>query len=248
MADMSLPPPPAVVSLTQGYSAHPILPADVPEIAEFLCASKLSLAVNRLLYKDWPAFNVQKAHYTAALRGRDPNNNGWKVVEDESGVAVGHLFLTKSDPSSRTDGSGDAGGTESEDKVAASAGEVPGGMVPEVYRMVMETVKNVDEQSALANVEHLRLTHIWVTPSHRGRGIGTSLITLCQNKARETSGDGRPLFVSCEPQLEPFLSGKCGFQHTGHADMDLASHAPVYSGFGPFRLFGLRWDAPKDVN
>ena len=56
----------------------------------------------------------------------------------------------------------------------------------------------------------------------------------------EASRERLPLLLCAEPQSYGFYAGN-GFEETTHADFDLSQWAPAYSGFGIFRLAGMRW-------
>ena len=78
--------------------------------------------------------------------------------------------------------------------------------------------------------------------------MGTALIDFCKKKCQEAGN--LPFYAQPEPQFQPFLTASkrnFGFVDDGHADMELTKFAPAYSGFGPFRLFGLRLD-PKTTS
>jgi predicted N-acetyltransferase YhbS len=81
----------------------------------------------------------------------------------------------------------------------------------------------------------IALTHIYVKPSSRKRGIGSSLIGLCLEKGKQA---GIPVFVCSEPQARQLYLG-LGFRDTGFADIDLSQHGPEHCGFGVFRLSGM---------
>lgn len=82
------------------------------------------------------------------------------------------------------------------------------------------------------------LVHIYLKPPNRGHGIGTNLVNLAIQRAKDRK---LPLFVGTEPQVYPFFAS-FGFKDTGHVDWDLAKHAPAHCGFGSFRLSGMLYE------
>jgi hypothetical protein len=74
----------------------------------------------------------------------------------------------------------------------------------------------------------IELTHIFVAPSHRKQGIGSSLVRLAADKAKAT---GLPLSVSSEPGASGFFL-KHGFTETKHVDVDLSQWTPPNSEWG----------------
>jgi predicted N-acetyltransferase YhbS len=76
---------------------------------------------------------------------------------------------------------------------------------------------------------------MYVKPSSRRQGIGSGLVTLALQKAKEASV---PCFISAEPQARP-LYLKLGFKDTEHFDIDLREYVPENCGFGVFRISGM---------
>lgn len=126
------------------HSILPISQTDLPTIAEFLLASKLSLAINRFLFKDWPNESAQTAQYTRTIKGgfQDPTSEVLKVVHDATGEMVAHLVLTHKKPA-----------TEPSGVAATQEPSVPEGMVPEVFNSVIKASGQI--QDAVSGVEHL---------------------------------------------------------------------------------------------
>lgn len=112
--------------------------------------------------------------------------------------------------------------------------------------MEMVTLKNVDqfglsfpfnrfEYSETTNSMSLELTHIYIKPSHRRRGICSELVQLAIKKA----GEARiPLSVVSEPGAHYFFLN-VGLKDSRYADIYLAKGAPKYTGLGVFRLTGM---------
>lgn len=224
---------------------HSILPAteaDLPVIAGFLLASKLQLAVNRFLFKDWPNEPAQRDLYTSAVEGgfKDPQSTTLKVVDDRSGETVAHLILKRRTGGEAKEPAVDVDGTQ----------EVPRGMDPDVLPTVMRMIREVDEEmqgidhirendsvhvSCIFTDRYLEITHIYVKPTSRRQGIGSQLVQLSIEKAKAA---GVPLAIASEPDAHEFFLRQ-GFRDTKHSDIDLSQWAPPHSGWGVFRLAGM---------
>ncbi|KAK7413913.1 hypothetical protein QQX98_007180 [Neonectria punicea] len=78
----------------------PVTSSDLLTLAGFLYASKLSLTINRLIYKDWPAEAVQKRNYAKSIETsfNDSSDECLKAVDDVSGEILGFVVLTKKHP------------------------------------------------------------------------------------------------------------------------------------------------------
>jgi hypothetical protein len=118
---------------------HSVLPAtssDLPTIANFVRASKLSLTVNQFLYNDWPNEAAQLAQSTQAVEGgfRDPNSETFKVVNNSSGDIVGHLVLSRKTPE-----------PEAATKSNPHQGTVPDGMDPEFFAVIVKAASTIVE-------------------------------------------------------------------------------------------------------
>ncbi|KAI1079345.1 hypothetical protein F5B20DRAFT_544572 [Whalleya microplaca] len=213
-----------------GHSILPVVEADLPTLTEFLQASKLQLAINRFLFKDWPAVSAQRANSRAAVESglRDPQTNSLKVVNDSSGIIVAHLFLTRHSSSNSetrsTSSSGKAAEKESQSQV-----QVPQSMVPAVLETVRDAMRELKPEF---DGDYIELTHIYVEPSSRNQGIGTQLVQVCRDRAR---ADGLPLTICAEPNHHDFFL-KRGFRDTKHVDIDLRHWAPEHNGYGIFRV------------
>jgi GNAT superfamily N-acetyltransferase len=221
---------------TTTHSIYPATESDLPIFAHNLHESKLALTINRVLWKDWPNDAAQRPQYTNAIESSFKNDSSdmFKVVDDETGTIVGHLVVTLIKPQKVEEGDGKA--------------NMPGGVNPDVFKTVMEFAKEVD---TFRDVEHfgkffdgkmkgsakvsIELTHIFVTPSHRRRGIGTQLVKLAVEKAEKA---GLPLALGSEPAAHDFFLTQ-GFKDTKHVDIDLRKWAAEYSGFGIFRFSGM---------
>jgi N-acetylglutamate synthase-like GNAT family acetyltransferase len=87
-------------------------------------------------------------------------------------------------------------------------------------------------------IDHLVLTSIFVTPSYRKHGIGSQLVQLCIDKAKSAQ---LPLFLCSVPTSHQFYL-KLGFKDVSYVDIDLSNWAPGYSGYGVYRLYGMKLD------
>lgn len=108
------------------HHVEPMTEEDASTISSFLQDSKLQLAINRFLIKDWPNPPVQKALYSAAVRGglSNPQTTSLKVVNDTSKQPVAYLFYTKQ-------------------KMPSGEEEVPAGVIPEVFWAVTNAVQEL---------------------------------------------------------------------------------------------------------
>jgi N-acetylglutamate synthase-like GNAT family acetyltransferase len=79
------------------------------------------------------------------------------------------------------------------------------------------------------------VTFIFIKPTHRRSGIGSQLVQLAVEKAKDA---GIPLHVTTEPDAHEFFLSQ-GFKDTKSSDIDLAKWASKNSGFGIFSLFGM---------
>lgn len=79
------------------------------------------------------------------------------------------------------------------------------------------------------------MTHIYVKPAYRRKGIGSQLVQIAVDKAQEA---GIPFSTTSEPAAHEFFL-KLGFKDTKHGDIDLRKWAAENSGFGNFRLYGM---------
>ncbi|KAI1424638.1 hypothetical protein F5Y12DRAFT_750938 [Xylaria sp. FL1777] len=209
------------------YSVVPITDADIPTIGGFLQDSKLDLAINRFLVKDWPNFPVQKAHYTHAIeRGvSNPQTTSLKVVDNASGQPVAHLFYTKK-ASRRVENDKPT----TEEKGGHTENEVPVGFVPDVYWAVMSAVEELEPN--LDTDEFIELTHLYVQPSSRRQGIGSWLLHIAQEAAIAAK---LPLTLFAEPNHHDFFVNR-GFGDVKNVDIDLRTWAARLSGYGVFRV------------
>ncbi|KAF4552126.1 Hypothetical protein D9617_11g009750 [Elsinoe fawcettii] len=209
---------------------HSIVPTtkdDVKILARYLQASKLQLAINRFVIKDWPNEKWQLEHYTAQVKGahENPDHGSYKVVDEESGEILAHLVLTKYAASTKIPNDSAAG--------EAHVFSVPDGLVPEFFFEIMNAVQDIEWQ--VADRDRLDLTWFYVRPQSRRQGIGSQLVKFALARAKEQD---LPLVTAAEPQPYDFMK-KRGFKDTKHADFDLAKWAPPNSGYGTFRLSGI---------
>ncbi|KAF2106230.1 hypothetical protein BDV96DRAFT_654937 [Lophiotrema nucula] len=216
--------------MIEGYSIHPVTEPDLPTLTQFLLDAKLGLAVNRFLFRDWPNYEAQRRNYGAAIENgfyRNEESEMVKVVEDASGrgEVVAHLVWNhkKVKEEKGEEQIGEDGGQEEKDDVMGER-QVPEGMVPEVFHMVVEGVREL--AGVKKGVEHIELTHIYVLPQHRQKGIGTALVELVKQKAKEK---GLPVLMGSEPQAKRLFE-TCGFEETGFVDWDLRRFAKENCG------------------
>ncbi|KAH8201383.1 hypothetical protein TruAng_004466 [Truncatella angustata] len=123
-----------------GHSIVPLTADDILTTTSFLQDSKLQLAINRFLIKDWPNEAVQRPLYQAAIEGglKNPNTTSLKVVNDKSGETVGYFFFTKrGQPAPDED-------KASKSKIENAGQNVPPGLVPEVFHAVMKAVETLE--------------------------------------------------------------------------------------------------------
>ncbi|KAI0479873.1 hypothetical protein F4859DRAFT_451946 [Xylaria cf. heliscus] len=198
---------------------HHVVPMtvdDISIISSFLQDSKLQLAINRFLIKNWPNPPVQNALYTNAVKGgiSNPQTTSLKVVNDISKQPVGYIFYTKQ-------------------KVPSGKKEVPDGVVPEVFWAVTNAAQEL--QSDFRTEEFIALTHIYVEPSSRRRGIGSWLLQMAQGHAAE---EELPLRIIAEPNHHDFFVRR-GFRDIKHTDVDLTKWAAPLSGYGAFRISSM---------
>ncbi|KAI0856461.1 hypothetical protein F4860DRAFT_506674 [Xylaria cubensis] len=198
---------------------HRVVPMtvdDIPIISSFLQDSKLQLAINRFVIKDWPNPPAQSALYTKAVEGAlsNPQATSLKVVDDVSKQPVAYLFYTKQ-------------------KVPSADREVPAGVVPEVFWAVTRATQEL--HSDFQNEEFIALTHVYVKPSSRRRGIGTWLLQMAQKHAAD---EKLPLRITAEPNHHDFFVNR-GFRDIKHVDVDLTEWAAPLSGYGTFRLWSM---------
>lgn len=207
------------------HSILPVTEADIPTIAGFLQASKLQLAINRFLFKDWPNDSAQLAQYTGAVEGghKDPLVTTLKAVDNRSGEIVGHLGVSRRNSKGGDAETPAAGETDGEQKI-------PEFFVPEVLSTVARTVRELDRD--MEGIEHIQIKYIYVKPSSRKQGIGAQLVRLALNEAKAA---GVPLAVLSEPASHDFFL-KQGLKDIKHVDIDLSKWAAAHSGFGVFRL------------
>jgi GNAT superfamily N-acetyltransferase len=226
-----------------GFSILPVDRSDLSVIADFVHSSKLSLTINRLLFKDWPNEAAQKAVYTKAVESAfdDPSVEGLKALMN--GEIVGYVGLTRKRPAKNVT---DRPLATDEDGMPPP----PDHFNPEVLMMVSNAVTEINKE--MEGIDHFgmspkagscntyltslpELTYIHVKPSYRRRGVGSRLVQRCLDTAKSV---GVCVRASSEPAAHEFFVHQ-GFEDTKHVDMDLARYAPPYSGFGVFRLAGM---------
>ncbi|KAE8450110.1 hypothetical protein EG329_006891 [Mollisiaceae sp. DMI_Dod_QoI] len=209
------------------YSIQPMAVDDLPTHISFLLSSKLSLAVNHFLFKDWPNETAQRALYSSAAESgfKSPDSECLKAIDNGSGEMVAHLVLTRK----KSVNAGPAAANEGDENPKPP----PEGLDLEFLPHIMKVIKDVEKERA--GIDHFEVTHIFVKYSSRNRGVGTMLVQYCLKKAKEA---GEPLYIASEPQAHKFFLGR-GFKDTIHSDIDLSKYSPEHSGFGIFRLQGM---------
>jgi N-acetylglutamate synthase-like GNAT family acetyltransferase len=228
---------------TVKYSILPVEKSDISFLGNFLYTCKLALPINRLLFKHWPNGEAQKEIYTGAIRSghEDPNLEDFKVINEEGGV-VGYLALSRKRPVQKSEKREEEGGKDDGEE---------GVFVEDVLKSVMEAVGEIGK--SIEGVDHYgtygptfalawwllmetEITYITVSPFYRRQGIGSQLINIGLERAKR---EGLPLFVCSEPEAHAFFLAQ-GLKDNKHFDIDLAQWAAPESGFGLFRLSGMR--------
>lgn len=212
---------------TPTITLQPALHPDLEALINNLQASKLSLTINRVLWTQWPNLACQRPQYIKAITTsfNDENIDVLKAVDDETGMIVGHLVL-----SHRLKAESGKG----EEEWKEGKREPPEGIVVEVFEEVMKFAAGT---KVLTGKEHLELTHIYITPSHRRQGIGRKLVAFAVKKAK---GEGLRLGAGVEPEAYAFFKAM-GFRDTKAVDIDLRRWAVEKAGFGVFRFSGMVW-------
>ncbi|KAI1267268.1 hypothetical protein F5Y18DRAFT_415965 [Xylariaceae sp. FL1019] len=200
---------------------HIVVPAtedDIPIIGTFLQQSKLQLAINRFVIQDWPNEQFQKTHYTVKGGLADPQTTTLKVINTVSGRPVAYVVYTRTkthaDPEAK----------------ATTPIETPPGIVPEVYAAVVNAIGEL--KPSFDSDEFIDITHIYVEPSSRGKGIGSELVEIAHNVAKETN---LPFSICAEPNFHGFFVNR-GFRDVNHVDIDLTQWSAPSSGYGAFRI------------
>ena len=116
-------------------SIIPATESDIPILTELVHASKLSLTINRLLYKEWPNTVVQLARTSEAIGSslKDTAAESLKAVDNETGEILGYVVMTGQDAANAQRGKPD--GSESH--------VVPDCYQPGVYAMVMQAIAEI---------------------------------------------------------------------------------------------------------
>ncbi|KAL2822233.1 hypothetical protein BDW59DRAFT_180907 [Aspergillus cavernicola] len=215
------------------YTIRAREPSDIPATGELLYRSKLSLTINRLLFKNWPNEEVQRKNYKSALENVDSSTvESLSVIDNASGDVLGLLDIMRKRPATNINQASTP--VVEKDKGSAPL-EGPDYFNPEVLSAVQTASMALDR--VMEETDHIKLIYILVKPEHRSRGIGQRLMEHMFTKAKSL---GLPIALVTEPQVYNFFI-KQGFKDTKHVDLDLAECAPPYSGFGIFRLAGMVW-------
>ncbi|KAI1387598.1 uncharacterized protein F4822DRAFT_288148 [Hypoxylon trugodes] len=218
--------------------------ADIPILTGFLQDSKLHLAINRFLFRDWPAEAAQCANYRSAVEFgvKNPQTTSLKVVNDASGKIVAHMYLRRMSDNENPDTPSESDESDSEkDEQSQNVddkqdedknqdqSQIPDIFVPEVYEKVVEAMNQIEPE---ITGDHYELTHIYVDPASRRQGIGTQLIQVCHDRAQ---AEKLPLTICVEPNHHDFFV-KQGFKDEKYVDIDLRQWAAENSGYGNFRI------------
>ncbi|KAE8395654.1 hypothetical protein ETB97_011247 [Aspergillus alliaceus] len=211
---------------TASYTIRPVQASDIPALADLLYTSKLSLTINRLLFKEWPNEAIQRQNYFRAVDSIDKSEpESLTVVDKASGEIIGHLAFNRRLPVQKLE----------EPKPETGKQDLPDFFNPEVVTAVLSAVAELKQDTK--SIDHYELTYIIVKPGYRHRGIGRDLIKYVFDKAKSAAV---PVIVNAEPQTYDFFK-KYRFEDTKHVDFELDKWAPPYSGFGVFRLAGMAW-------
>ncbi|KAJ5120166.1 hypothetical protein N7448_010835 [Penicillium atrosanguineum] len=210
------------------YTIAPVLESDLPFLANFLHVAKLSLSINRLIFKDWPNDAVQMQMYTGAVRGgfSDPSMESFKAVDSDSDEIIGYFALARKQPVEETS-------VDAENKDSNQV--IPDGLNPGLFEEVVKATDQISKK--VEAMDRFELVYMCVKPSCQRNGIGSKLVQLGFDRAK---AEGIPLAVCAEAPAYGFFV-KLGFKDTTHCDMDLRRYAPANSGFGIFRLSGMIW-------
>ncbi|KAI1303869.1 hypothetical protein F5Y03DRAFT_407170 [Xylaria venustula] len=209
------------------HSVAPVTKDDIPTVSGFLQDSKLHLAINRFLIKDWPNLSFQNVNYTRAIEGSlsNPEATSLKVVDDTSGQIVAYICYTKRPSGPVKNEKLDPEGDESQTNE-----EIPAGFVPDVYRAVMNADRELEPN--LDTDEYISLTYLYVEPSSRRQGIGSWLFQIAQDAAVSQK---LPLTLFSEPDPHEFFVNR-GVRDVKKVDIDLRKWAAPMSGYGLFRV------------
>ena len=126
------------------YSILPIAPDDTSSVARMLCDAKITLSINRFLFKDWPNPAAQWENYSNAIKSGfgDPDRESVKVVDNKTGNIIGHFVTTHQKP---------------QDKQPEPANKDADYLVPEILNLVMDAVKGL--QKGVEGIEHIGECH-----------------------------------------------------------------------------------------
>ncbi|TGJ83779.1 hypothetical protein E0Z10_g4981 [Xylaria hypoxylon] len=213
--------------IVPNHSVVSIAKDDIPTIGGFLQDSKLQLAINRFLIRDWPNFSFQEAHYTSVIERSlsNPQITCLKVVNDVSKQPVAHLFYTR-----KASRAVEQDQPPAEGKGGEESNKVPVGFVPKVYQTVMDFAKEL--QPDFDTEEFIELTHLYVEPSSRGQGIGSWLLGIAHEAA---AAEKLPLTLCSEPINHDFFASR-GLRDVKTVDVDLRKWSTPLSGYGIFRM------------
>jgi hypothetical protein len=122
------------------YTFRQVERSDLDALEELLFTSKLSLTINRLLFKDWPNEAAQRRNYRAALENQDFESDDRErlgVIDNASGKLIGFIALCRRQPELHTQAaSPSVDGPEKQMNI-------PDHFNPEVYNAVMNAVREL---------------------------------------------------------------------------------------------------------
>lgn len=203
------------------FSLLPTKKEDITVLGDLLFHSKLSLSINRLLWKAWPNETVQREQYAATIAGahNDPNMLDFKTVDEKTGQIIGYICFARNKGTNQPS-SGDQihSPTDTEGSPTATpTKDIPTGVDPEVLAGAVKACDEVEKGMNLAEsygkqmktketcrttpLNSTELIYIVVDQQHRGRGLGSQLLKRAFAEAKAAN---IPLYVCSEPAAQDF--------------------------------------------
>ena len=141
-------------------SIHPVSPSDLPTLGDFLYSCKLTLTINKLLFKEWPNEATQKPIYTGAVEraNKDPEVEDLKVVDEKSGEIVAYLALTRKRPAAKTEQ------PPAEDNGEGKKQDAPDFFNPDVLSLVGATSAEIAKE--MEGIDHFGMYITFITSTH----------------------------------------------------------------------------------
>ncbi|KAJ6157668.1 hypothetical protein N7470_005260 [Penicillium chermesinum] len=209
------------------YTLVPVESEDLPVLAQFLHSSKQALSINRLIFLDWPNDKIQMRMYSGAVKGgfEDPSIKNFKAVDNDTKEIIGYIAFAKKAVATKEE-------IEAQNKNFAEQ-KTPEGINPPLYAEVNNAILQISKD--FHKIEHVELVYMCVRIELQRRGIGSSLVKLATDQAKE---ENIPFTAFAEAPALGFFE-KLGMQETRHVDIDLRKYAAPNCGFGPFRLTGM---------